>query len=65
MTTGRLRRDPATFGMARPFAFYCLDDLRGLVTAGGFEVHRTWRLDISPRPSIAIAATKPADSAAA
>ena len=58
-------RDLANFGMARPFAFYSLDELRGLVTASGFEVDRTWRLDISPRPSIAIAATKPADSAAA
>lgn len=50
--------DIRRFGTARYFAYYRATELRDLVEAE-FEVIREERLDISPRPTLMIAARKP------
>jgi SAM-dependent methyltransferase len=54
---GYRAEDEARFGTARWFTYYTPEKLRG-VLPDCLEVTREWRLDISPRPTIGIAARR-------
>jgi ubiquinone/menaquinone biosynthesis C-methylase UbiE len=51
---GLRQEDVKRFGVARHFAYYSLAELRGAI-ADQFSIVAEWRLDISPRPTLAVA----------
>jgi ubiquinone/menaquinone biosynthesis C-methylase UbiE len=54
---GPREQDRARFGTPRWFSYYKLGELSSLISAR-FRVEEHWRLDISPRPTIAIGARR-------
>jgi ubiquinone/menaquinone biosynthesis C-methylase UbiE len=54
---GPREQEAKTLGTARWFTYYDAQTLRALLPSG-VEVTREWRLDISPRPTLGIAATR-------
>jgi SAM-dependent methyltransferase len=51
--------DEERYGVSRHFAYYRADELEQLLAGAGLTVTRSERLDITPRPSLAVAARVP------